>query len=354
MGRKNSRTKNGFWARQTKRDRITIVSFGVEIGSTLILGLISVFVDDATMPVGIKLALLSLNVLALVSTLQFSVNKSFDAQDEKIESIEKDIKEMANITTLGETYIKIYKQDEGTRSVYLASLENALSNIGRWIDDKRSGSLDLLSYYNILGNAATRIKNDFCARRDTTTYQGEIWALTFCLEDEWDDDSPYERIWFETLKELDALGIKTRRLWAFSKKMNAELKKDPPDDDIDSLLNRFKMYCSKDTYFKNTKSFALNTASINQSHINLFGKGFFAIMLDDKQLALIRGVCFDNLASQNSLGGEVDYDTKRIADIRKFWEQYLNLAIPLNKYLYENSCAPVRDKMKGLGFDIHD
>jgi hypothetical protein len=354
-----SNTDNTFWSRQTKRDKIAIAAFVVDIIITVTMILIAVLVPDTTLSIGGRIALLTGNIIVLVAALQFSISRFFDDQEDKLEKIREDVRgvnarinstldEMQSMNALGETYIKIFRQDDNMKSLYQNSLDTFMQHLRNWIDDKRSGALDATTYYEVL----TELANDLSCDKDKHPESGscEIWALTFCLDNEWDDSDSFERMWFAKLKTLDEKNIPTKRLWAFDNKMLDLLRKDELDEDGLELLNRLKMYCATDTDYPNTSSFAILKSLISDTHFSQFGKGFFAGKFANNDLSLIRGVCFDNLLSSNSLGGEIDFDSNRISVIRHNWETYLSLAEPLNSFLFSNANTAAKEKMRELGY----
>lgn len=348
-----------FWGRQTKKDKVAIIILALELIISLVLVLIGigVFGDETKLSLGDRFAILAANIVALVFLLQFTISRSFDDQKDQIDrlseeigavnsSISEALEETRSITVLGETYVKIFRQKKEVKDQYQNTLDSFLQRLSNCIDDKRSGALDIMDYYEVLKNLASSIERD----NTGSNYKGEIWALTFLLDDEWDDTSSHEANWFAHLKKLDNSGIPTRRLWAFDKKMIDLIKKEPIGEDGIELLKRLSMYCSNETDYKNTSSYALAKEEILDGHVKLFGKGFFATALSNGELSLIRGVCFDNLLSSNSLGGEIDFDKNRIKKIKYEWQRYHELAIPLNDYLRKHGSKSAHTVMKKFDF----
>ncbi|MGW5744582.1 hypothetical protein [Amycolatopsis sp. NPDC003861] len=347
-----------FWARQTTKDKVSIIAFSVQLAISLSLLLVGVLIGDGGLNLGGRFALLTGNIVALVAALQFAVSRFFDDQKANIDklsgeleeikiSINQNLEEVGSIATFGETYVKIFRQQDPIKSQYKMSLDSFLRKLSNCIDDKRSGALDIIDYYGVLEAQAAAIVNDKKeCESEKTQYRGEIWALSFLLDDEWDDSSIHEVKWFGTLKRMDGSGIPTRRLWAFDKKMVALLKKEPLEEDGRELIRRLSLYCAENTEFKNTLSYAIPKQAILDEHVRIFGKGFFGAAFTDGSFGLIRGVCFDNLLSSNSLGGEVDFDEARIRQIRQYWERYLTLAKPLKAYLHEVGGDSAKEYMK--------
>ncbi|MFT4165677.1 MAG: hypothetical protein QM650_10600 [Microlunatus sp.] len=358
MSNTNSSKPDGFWSRQTPKDKVALVAVLFQIILSTVLVVIGLNLDADLSSVPGRFALLSANIVALVASLQFTISRFFDAQSEEVKGLSKEvsdvkaqlthsISEMESITNFGETYGKISRQAEDVRNQYQSTLDNFLRRLSNCIDDKRSGALDIMDYYGALSELATAIEDDKSSTEKASgTYAGEIWALSFVLDDEWDDSSLQERRWFDRLAELDAQGITTRRLWAFDKKMVAALAKEPLEDDGRELIRRLSLYCSDNTRFPHTTSVALPKEEIVDDHVRLFGKGFFAGAFTAGHLRLIRGVCFDNLLSSNSLGGEIDFDDIRISQIRVQWLRYLSLGKPLKSYLMEIGSPSAKQYMQ--------
>lgn len=352
-----SQDRNSFWTRQTRKDKITLIALASQLAISAALIIVGLTVGSKATEEQ-RFALLTGNILLVVTALQFVIGHYFDDQGDQIHQITtelQDVKkriaqtleEMESITALGETYVKIFRQEEGIKNQYQSTLDAFLRRLSNCIDDNRSGALDIMDYYTVLDNQASSIETDKRAYDATGgAYPGEIWALSFLLDDEWDDANIHEIKWFQTLKRLDKNGIPTNRLWAFDKKLLALLKKDPIDEDGRELVRRLSLYCADTTEFANTHSFALPKWEILDEHVRLFGKGFFAVALSNGRLSLIRGVCFDNLLSQNSLGGEIDFDETRIKQIRLQWERYLALAKPLNEFLQDGASSSAKEFMK--------
>jgi hypothetical protein len=361
----SSHNGGSFWARQTSKDKVAIVAFVAELAISVGLLLVTVFVKDSALSIGTRFALLTGNIVALVATLQFAISRFFDDQKDQIDKVSSEmegvqqrisrtLEEMESITALGETYIKIFRQEEGIKEQYQSTLDAFLRRLSSCIDDKRSGALDIMDYYGALEDLASAIKSDQLeCEAAGIKYNGGIWALSFFLDDEWDDSSIHEIRWFESLKRLDQSGIPTRRLWAFDKKILALVKKDPIEEDGREILRRLSLYCSDKTEFANTSSYALPKSEMLDEHVRLFGKGFFAAAFSNGDFRLIRGVCFDNLLSSNTLGGEIDFDEIRIRQIRIQWERYLALAGPLKEYLHGEGSKSAQEFMQtAWGFNI--
>lgn len=355
-----------------KKTKIQLTAFVIQIVISVVFVLVTVLLEETQLPIGGRIALLSANIVTLIATLQFSMGMLFEDQKEELDKVTREMQtlfddqkeeitkvnlkleesrvEMETLINLEETYIKILKLDDKMKSLYRESLESFLKKISKCIEEKRSGELDIMTYYGVLHHLADEITQD--KEDNGENFNGGIWALTFCLDDEWDEENPQESKWFDKMKKMDENGIKTTRLWVFDKKVIAPLKKETLDDEGKLLLQRFKLYCTNESGYKNTTSHVISKKHILDEHVKRFGKGFFAVTLSNGTSSLIRGVCFDNLTTSNKLGGEIDFDDSRINDIKSKWNTYIDLASfeTLKDYLVHNSGDSAKEYMEKLGF----
>lgn len=350
--------QSSFWARQSRKDKIAFLVVAAQLLVSLCLVLIGAFNDDTKFSIATRLTLLSANIVALIIFLQFAISRFFDDQKLQIEILENklsnveskinlSLKKSNNTSAFAEMYIKVFNQDDAVREQYQSTLDAFLTTFSNCIDERRSGSLDVMEYYRVLDKHALAIESDRnLETKEDSDYEGEIWALSFMLDDEWDKASPQENKWFTRLKQVDQNRINTRRLWAFDKKMTNLVTKQPIEDEGRELIQRLALYCSEDSDFKNTTSYAVSKDLIIDEDVKLFGKGFFATFLKSGKLELVRGVCFDNLLSSNSLGGEIDFDPARKAKIRARWEEYLSLSTPLKEYLLDAASDSAKEFME--------
>jgi hypothetical protein len=324
------------------------------IGSVVLTVFAFLFgIPNSSSEITIKVGLLSINIVFLFSTLHVILVSFFNEQKKEIEisnkCIQDNLSQISAIIQLEDVHRKIGELEDSTiKDQYIETLGTSLKNLCKCIDEKRSGELEKIAYYGILETTASNIMEDK-NNHGNNNYSGEIWALTFCLNKEWDDSDIYEYQWFNILENMDKKGIITRRLWVFNDSM-IKLLKNPLDDDGKKLLNRLKMYCTSETKYKNTRSFAISEQTISAHDIDEFGKGFFAIWLSDKSSTLIYGVAKDRVRTSHELCGEIDYSDMRRNEIRRKWNSYVKIARSLNTFLYENSEEEVKKYMEGLNF----
>src|SRR5690242_6640841 len=107
--------ESGFWARQTPKDKIIIAAFVVELLASVGLLLVGVLV--ANLSIAGRMALLTGNIVLLVTTLQFAVSRFFDDQGDEIRKLGGELEDVKNrmsqtleevesITMLSGTYTK--------------------------------------------------------------------------------------------------------------------------------------------------------------------------------------------------------------------------------------------------------
>lgn len=353
----------------TKRDKVAVFTVFLQVAVSLLINMVSIFKGE-DFSLGKQLTLLSCNIVALVTTLEFAITRFFDDQEENLKELKEEnisiknamqatliatdqkmrsiLDEMQGNNAVNEVCLMINRQNEYERNLYQKRLSDFLRELKTHIQEQRSGELDKATYYDALSSLADRVCADALDKKNY--YHGEIWAMTFNIDGEWDDNDPYEKSWFSKMYLLDKNGIRTRRLWVFNHHAIDILNGSATEYEVDLLLKKLHLYCSKQSSFYNTESFAIAQDQISPEHLNVFGKGFFAAQFCNGELALIRGVSFDYLLSKNTLGGEIDFDENRIQNVRSCWENYVKIAQPLNKYLYQISSDDTKKRMRTMYF----
>gem|GEM_PF-2581257 len=317
-----------------------------------------------------KFLLLSLNIAFLIASLHLLLYTLLNEQKDKIDKIdqkdkidkidkttqtfENNLKNVSSILQLEDVHERIFKLEEGNmKTQYLTSLKYSLEKLSKYIKEERSGELEKNIYYTKLEETAKNILKDKEKHKDS--FSGKIWALTFCLNNEWDKADGYEKKWFEVLENLDKSGITTNRLWVFNKDMVNLLNGSLTDDCKELLEIKLSRYCRKDSKYPNTISYAVSESTIvNEQHMNEFGKGFFAIQLSDGSLQLIYSCAKDKVRTSLGLCGEIDYNEKRMNEIQDYWTGYFSIAgQELNQFLKDNSAPEVFEYMKSLNFNFN-
>ena len=297
------------------------------------------FVDNTKLPIESKVAILSISIGATIVLMQFTIkhyysllkeneNKSFEALVNKLDLLHTEIE-------LNEVYKKFLSADEKLRPFIQATLESNNAIVKKYIDEKRTGALEISLYYKQLQICADGIINDKLKNK-TTHYNGEIWALSSFLDDEWINEG-LEGAWLRKLLEADKQGVPTRRLYIFPKEKVTLLKNGGANEraEIVTFLTELKPYCDKSdsSQYKETISYAIERESFPQNLLNAVGKGFFATKLANGEMTLIRDVSIDNLSS-NNLGGEIDFNENKINETRDSWEHLVQSGIKLNEFLH--------------------
>ena len=337
--------------KQSKAQTIQTVVFVCQIISTLIIPLILTKWNSMTIDQGIAILVADVSVLFLTS--EFSNKFILDEYEEKTDGEYADLKdEYANLKKelliieeslkLDDLYKRIYMlENSEQKEIYLNSMRLYINTMNDRIMGARSGALT---------KAGDSIINDHSI--NGTNFSGEIWAMTFWQDDELDFSDAYENAWVKKMESMDNEGIKTRRLCVMKNKKDI-LRREVVDESVKDFLIRLKYYCQENAICKNTTVFAIDsidTLTVEQQE--WIGKGFFATKLSNGELRLIRGVSLDN-RNATTLGGEIDFDERRVKEIRHLWERLIEESgsQSINEYLLRVSSMAVKDEMKKMNFE---
>jgi hypothetical protein len=322
--------------------------------TTVVLGLIVVLLP-ATTPLSVSFAILSINIVALFTTLQFFIEQKFVKYEMSIANLSDRIADMQKLISISEVYKKILTLDEEEKKYHWSNLKEMETKLNKFIRERRSGALARSVYYGKLNEAAEKIKENFKAT-NKSKYKGEIWAMSFWQNDEWNRDSnDYEDGWISVLEEMDKLGIKTVRIAVMSYKKEV-LSREHIDSEVDNLINKIVDNCHDNRVRKNTSTLFVNDVAAELNKV--VGKGFFAIKLDGNSkdnLLLIRGVSLDRLEGSD-LEGELVFDPNEVRTIRAAWEQCRNTGKNPQEYFYrqysnKNISSEVKSEMIKRGLD---
>lgn len=340
-----------------KAEKIRLIIFVCEIITTGVIPVLLAFWDQMTLSVGVAILAANISLLFLVSQfmesqllseVQEKQDTHFDALTDSINAVEKNI-------DIDELYKKIYMlQNEEQKKIYLESIQTFVETMNSRMIGARSGALSRHSYYGELTKASDAIITDKKNVR-TSTYKGEIWAMTFWQDDELDLSDDYENAWVKKMEIMDNMGIHTIRLCVMKNKKNL-LSRNSIDDSVETLLERLNYYCKKNAVCKNTTVYAIDSIdTLSAREQEWIGKGFFAIKLSNGDMRLIRGVSLDN-RNATTLGGEIDFDHERVAMIRDIWEKLIEESgrREINQYLWNVASASVKTKMIDMGFDVNN
>jgi len=349
MGKKNNDKK-------TRVQIITIiVNLAVAVGAILVL----VFVDD----IGARFAVLTATIAASLAVLQVVMGLFFGERNELAENSHKEIsrklEQIDGAIKIDNVFKQISELDDGEQKVaYKKHIDNFVVTMMNRISGKRSGALTRLDYYAELQKAAELIKRDKESWKGKGDYPGKIWALTFWQDDEIDFTDDSESKWITTMAELDLLlSIKTERISVFQYKKEL-LQRQVIDDSVKVFLKKLAYYCAdkdedKDTPLEdrkllNTTVYGINDIlTLTNEEQEWIGKGFFAIMLANGDMRLIRAVSLDN-KNASTLGGEIDFDSERVARLQVIWEGLKSRKIV--PYLNQVCSDEIKAEMKRLKF----
>jgi len=323
---------------------------------TVVIGLLLALLPEKT-SIGVYFAVLAVNIVALISILQFFIDQKFIEYENNIKSLNNKISDIEKCVGISEVYKRILMLDEEEKEFHWTNLSDVETKLNKLIKERRSGGLAKSVYYGKLHDAANKIVEDFMGK-DKRKYKGEIWAMSFWQDDEWDKDSnDYEDGWIKALEEMDKLGIKTIRIAVMTYK-NSLLKHKYIDREVDNLLKKIVDNCHENRVRKNTTTLFVNDIADDLKKI--VGKGFFAIKLDGDNggLSLIRGVSLDNLEG-SELEGELVFDPNEVKKIRNVWEQCrITGKEPkeffLRQYTNGSISEEVKDELVKRGLDWFD
>ena len=331
--------------KQSKAQTIQTVVFVCQIISTFIIPLILTKWNSMTIDQGIAILVADVSVLFLTSEFsnKFILDEYANLKNELL-IIEESLK-------LDDLYKRIYMlENSEQKEIYLNSMRLYINTMNDRIMGARSGALSRHDYYGELTKAGDSIINDHSI--NGTNFSGEIWAMTFWQDDELDFSDAYENAWVKKMESMDNEGIKTRRLCVMKNKKDI-LRREVVDESVKDFLIRLKYYCQENAICKNTTVFAIDsidTLTVEQQE--WIGKGFFATKHSNGELRLIRGVSLDN-RNATTLGGEIDFDERRVKEIRHLWERLIEESgsQSINEYLLRVSSMAVKDEMKKMNFE---
>ncbi len=331
---------------------IKIIVFVCQIICAFVIPIVIIKLTTLTIDQGVAIVVANISLYLLSAELSsvFSFDEHKDKVDEKFDDLMEHIDVIEQSLKLENLYKRIYMlHNTEQKQIYLNSLRLYLNTMNDRISGARSGALSRHDYYGELTKAGDSIINDYQNKPESFT--GEIWAMTFWQDDELDLSDAYENAWVKKMELMDNSGIKTRRLCVMKNKKGI-LRRDVVDESVEEFLSRLHYYCQNNAICKNTTVYAIDsidTLTVEQQE--WIGKGFFATKLSNGELRLIRGVSLDN-RNATTLGGEIDFDVKRVKEIRHLWERLIEESgsQSINEYLWHVSSSAVKVKMKEMNF----
>ena len=319
---------------------VLVINLSVTVG----LGLLMALLPESS-PIGIKFAVLALHIVALLSVLQFFIGQKFTEVENEIKIFDKKITDIEKCIGISELYKKILKLDNNKeRDFHLNNLNSFQEKLNKFVKEGRSGGLPKSDYYDELHRLAGEMKKDFEECKDKQKYKGEIWAMSFWQDDEWDKNSnQFEGGWIKALEEMDELKIKTVRVAVMTYKKTLLKQKNVDKGEL-NLIEKLVDNCHAQRKRQNTTIFFVD--DIDRKTKDIVGKGFFAVMFDNGELSVIRGVSLDNL-EDSLLEGELVFSSEQAKKIRDAWSSCLKIGKTPEEYFlnqYENE--GVSEEMK--------
>ncbi len=340
-----------------KNEKVRLIIFVCEVITTFAIPALFAFWDQITLGIGIAILAADVSVLFLVS--QFMENQILseiqDRQESNYVVLANSISEVQKSIDINQLYKKIYKlENKEQKDIYLELVQTFVETMNSRMDGARSGALSRHVYYGELTKASEAIISNK-KEAQGSSYQGEIWAMTFWQDDELDLSDSYENAWVRKMEVMDKMGIPTIRLCVMKNKKSL-LMRDTSDDSVETFLRRLKYYCEKNAVCKNTKVYAIdNIDTLSSREQEWIGKGFFAIKLANGDMRLIRGVSLDN-PNATTLGGEIDFDHERVTRIRDIWEKLIEESgkREINQYLWDTASETIKTRMVSMGFNVNN
>lgn len=305
----------------------------IEFIIDLAIGFISTLLLDIQYGIILTIVLFVMTVSRFLFQIQLrDYKKSINDLSEKIGSLNPLYKKLIEL------------EDERLLPYISVTLENSNKAISRYIDEKRTGALESTTYYEELFKLANELIED--KKRYNHKYNGEIWAMSSFLDEEWQSDFNYETRWVEILHKMENEGIKTRRLFIFPPHILKFLNTYNTNNyisDINKFINCIEPYCSNPP--KLTTSFATKQNS-NLTELEKC-QGFFGVKFHNGDLKLILDVSLDAKTSTGTLAGEIIFDEERIKRIRNIWDQFTtDGATSLKDYIRNNSSDEVKKLLR--------
>lgn len=324
----------------------------VEILATLGIAIWTILWDEISLGKGLAILTTTISTFFIIS--QNITHASFEEEEEK-RNCQHD-QEMTKLLQISksieieEMWKCIYElKNEEQKDIYIKAVETFTETMKSRIEGERSGALSRNAYYEQLQKAADTIIADKKAKK-SSSYKGEIWAMTVWQDDELDFGDILERNWIDKMKSMDDMGIPTTRICIMKNKKSL-LTRGTVDDEVEAFLDKMLYYCKTDRDCQNTTLLAVDSIdTLSNKEQRWINKGFFATKLDEGELRLIRGVSLDN-ANSTTLGGEIDFNKNRVAEVRNIWGNLKKSAsMSLLRYLWLNASNSVKIAMEKKGF----
>lgn len=327
-----------------------------EILATIGIAIWTALWDEISLGQGLAILSTTVSVFALIS--QNMTQTSFEEDDEKRNvQHEQEMTKLRQITKsidIEEMWKSIYElENEEQKEIYIKAVDTFTETMNSRIAGERSGALSRNAYYEQLQKAADTIIADKKAHK-SGNYNGEIWAMTVWQDDELDFTDILESNWVDKMKYMDEICIPTTRICIMKNKKSLLMRK-VVDEEVDAFLDKMLYYCKTDRDCLNTELLAIDSIdTLSDTEQRWINKGFFATKLDSGELRLIRGVSLDN-ANATTLGGEIDFNRDRVAQVRKIWENLKTTAsMSLLRYLWGNASEAVKKAMTEKKFPSLD
>jgi hypothetical protein len=303
---------------------------------------------NATNPKGLsedaKLAIIGLGILVPIIVQSVDMIKgqketetSFSTLKENVQALEEKINHINPMLERA-----FFSGNDRVVRFALRRVDEVNALLKHVVDNLRSGKLKPREYYEELDYLAQLIRDD--KRLHGSEFKGEIWAMTSFADHEWTDPDGYEGRWTDTLQELVALGIQTKRLCIVSSSLLDAISADTFT--VPTEISQFPgfMQLVISYYGVGSKPDIAQHYIIRDTVDEELTRtaGFFAIKLTNGELHILTGETVDPLGSMSA---EVLFKEDDIKHLRE-----LCLRFMADRYTLEKI---IKEKAKPSGFLQH-
>ena len=271
--------------------------------------------------VGLCVTVLLFVEMIIINMVRANINQG-------LEPISKQIKDTLDIVKLDDCYKQYLNLPEEYKSYGKVFLDNFRENMNLLVQEKRTGQLDKVDYYNSLRSYLLDLKKG-----------DSVWACSTFLDGEWDETDKEEKLLMQVLLTVDNKGVTTKRLFIV-KDLSVFVCETSQEQDCKAIKNLLK-YLDGETY-PNTESVAISQEAVekilNPQQKRLINLGFCAFKYknDEDKRILVRDSCLD-MGDQSDIQGEIVFNPQIIQKTYEVFEHCCDCASPLKEFIFSNT-----------------